>query len=162
MIPRAEIEHQGRGRARLRIPLKRRDPAYFETVCKELARLNGVTAVHGNARTAGVLIEWQGEEPDFVAYAGERELFEAVPHEGPADLRAAVARGLDRLNRNLSQVSGGRLDNRSVGFVALASFAAVQLVRGAILPPAITLLIHALELVDGREPASSGRQERSR
>ena len=74
-----------------------------------------------------------------------------------APLTQQVAKRLSALNGELRRFSGGGIDLGSLGFLGLATLAAVRLQRGHVLSPASTLLWYAAGLLACRAPVAATR-----
>jgi len=89
MAPTAFIEHQLPGRLRLRVPDRRGDHAYFESVTQSLSAHPGVSRLRTDARRGSVIIHHTDDDAGrLIATAGELfSVFEEQPR-----LPSAVAR----------------------------------------------------------------------
>lgn len=155
MATPAYISHALPGRLRLKIPKKRGNRDYFNTLKKALSQCPGVAELRLNRRTASVLILYAGTQPDAIAdYASEKGLFlvreEALPNLAFADLAAL---NLNRFDSRLQEGSRHALDMRSLVLIILLGLAVRQIVKGNIIAaPAVTLLWHAYELLSRINP----------
>src|ERR687897_1063642 len=75
MTPVAHVEHQIRGRIRLRIPSMRGDGAYFETLRQQLADRAGVVGVSANPLTGSLLVVHSGHAQVLVGEAARNRMF---------------------------------------------------------------------------------------
>lgn len=135
--PVATIDHALNGRTRLRIKSMRGSPGYFASLEEGLVGCAEVIKVVASPRTAGVLITHQVDGlPAIAAIARQRGWFELPvpgstgsfalsPEFPPPDIRLILA-----------GVYGG--------------LAAVQTLRGSVLPPAMALFWYALALLPTR------------
>jgi len=119
---------------RLRLPAHREDAAFFARLAQRALMLPGVTAAAGNPLTAGLLLRFRGEASAVLAAAAREGLFRA----------AAPAAGA-RHTASAAQLA-------PLGAVALGLLALLQASRGAVLPPAATLLWYAGALLRGTVP----------
>jgi hypothetical protein len=127
--PLARVASHAPGRVRLRLAAHRGDAAFFSAVSAAALMLPGVTAAAANPETAGLLLRFRGDLATVLNAAAREGLFTvAAPSRAP-ESRAARAEGL-----------GGLL---------LGGLALVQMTRGVILPPALTLLWYAGSLLRG-------------
>lgn len=123
----------------------------------------GVRSVRVNPLTASVLIGYVGPMPALGPFAAGAGLFRLeatpppVPPVGPALRNAASA-----LDRTVRSSAGGTWDLWTVLALILLSLAFVQARRGAVLPPAISLVWQALtalglgQLMNGRNASNGG------
>ncbi|MBX3517242.1 MAG: hypothetical protein KF815_09905 [Rhodospirillales bacterium] len=144
--PTAYLSHAITGRARLKIPARRGDQAYFAVLAERLQRdCPGVRSVRVNPLTASVLIEHAEPLPPLGIFAAGTGLFllEATPPPlppvGPALRSAASA-----LDRSVRRTAGGTWDLWTLLALVLLSLALVQVRRGTVLPPAVSLTWQAL------------------
>jgi hypothetical protein len=154
--PAAYIKHQLPGRVRLKIPQKKGDFGYFESLGESFANCHGVTQLHLNPPSASLLI-CHTEESDFseiVEFAEKLGWFTICPEPevNPIPpihrpLTAITFAGMKRADESLRQFTQGRLNGRSFLFLGLLGLAAHQINRGHIMSPASTLLWYALSLL---------------
>lgn len=147
-LPPAYVGHRLPGRARIRIPSRRDQGAYFARVASELAAVAGVTGVVANPLTGSVLVTHAGELDAIVGRAREKGLFDVAsltPYE--RGLSDTLAEEFGNVRRELRGLTDGGLDLEELALLLLLAFAAVQLWRGHILAPAVTLLWYATSLV---------------
>jgi hypothetical protein len=162
MLPGAYIVHRIRGRMRLRIRQKRGDRDYFEAVQRGLETLPGIEEVRINPVTGTVLLLHPDESCDRVLdRLRQWDLFELMDCDEPVvPVLAPLSSGLSLIDKTLSDSSGGRLDLRSVAYIALMGVTVAQLVRGQVLGPALPMAWQALSLLDRingwKQAASSG------
>jgi hypothetical protein len=153
--PAAYIAHFTPGRVRLRIPTRRRDPAFFAEVKTAVEAWPGIQEVRTNPRTASVLVFFS-DPATTLAHAQNCDLFEIHEPEPTASNGSAVpiaeraqetARGLSGW---LQQITGGRTDLRSLLLLALVGAAGYEMYRGNIRAPATSLLWYATEMLGAR------------
>jgi hypothetical protein len=168
MVPTALLEHQLPGRIRLRIPAKRGDGAFFETVRRDMAGTAAVQEVIANPHTGSLLIRYTGDIGKLATETAERGLFtvqraKAASRQPKAAATASpintAAVGLSGLG--LYQVARGRslgsaseifwnaygayriLGNPALALL-LCGLGLWQTLRGDWLGPASALLFYAL------------------
>jgi hypothetical protein len=165
------VGHLKAGRLRIRIPDKRRDDAFFVTVAERLSGWPSVERVEVNPLTASVLIMFSDADA----------LFEEIERNGlfvldtdPASLAAqeheptALTERARRLwagaDTALRRVSGGSADIRNTAFLVLLASALYQLWRGQVVPPALTSLWYAGDMLslwrstaDEAPPSATGK-----
>jgi hypothetical protein len=172
MPARAIVVHRLPGRIRVRIPSKRSDTSFFESVVQKLRPHPGVHELSANPRTGSLLIHHSGEAENILSLAFE--LFElddpgkaskrlravakraGLPLPAILDGTAAVsaslgfyqlARGRDvgPASENFWAAFGSYRFAGSLGLAAtFAALGVVQLVRGQVLSSATSLFYHAL------------------
>lgn len=158
MRPGAFIKHQLPGRVRLKIPQKRGDFQYFDQVAERFADCRGITQLQLNPPAASLLIchETDMTFQTIAEFAEANELFNLI--DMPDDYEAITipklpvttitSSGLNILDTSLLNFSQGRLDGRSLLFLALVGMAVHQMTRGHIMAPAATLLWYALQVLE--------------
>jgi hypothetical protein len=125
-LPPAAVEHILPGRLRLRVPSRRGDRAFFESLDARLADAPFVLAVRGNAVTGGLLIRHTGSVAELVSYARDNRLFDLRERPTPD-----LARTLRHRPRRRQPIRP-----EAVAVAALAGLSAFQLARGRIAGPA--------------------------
>jgi hypothetical protein len=144
------------GRIRLKIPQKRSDFQYFVRLADLFTNCPGITQLQLNPLAASILI-CHGTETQFLniaKFAQTNGLFTiieqqpeetfSIPHLPLAKLAST---GLTHLDEKLMDFSQGRLDGRSLLFLALTGLGVRQMTRGDILGAASSLLWYALRLL---------------
>ncbi|MCZ8147127.1 MAG: hypothetical protein O9325_04630 [Roseomonas sp.] len=133
--PRALVVSLVAGRMRLRLPGPRDDAAFFALLAQRALMLPGVLGVSANPTTAGLLLRFRGAAEALLAAAAKDGLFRATPPAPAA--------------RNPSAAQLAPLGAAAFGFLA-----ALQAARGAVLPPATSLLWYAGNLLRGSPSAA--------
>ncbi len=136
--PRAIIVSAVAGRMRLRLPGHRDDAAFFALLAQRALMLPGVVGAAANPTTAGLLLRFRGAAEAVLAAAAKEGMFRATA-QAPATRTPSAAQFAP------------------VGAAAFGLLAALQASRGAVLPPAITLLWYAGSLLRG-SPASDPQE----
>jgi hypothetical protein len=148
MEPRAHVIHRTRGRVRLRVRERRKDPAYFDMVRERLETLAGVAAIGVNPVTGCILLEHPDRPWDELMPELRRlRLFELV--EEPEPVRPAIEpllAGISRFDRTLTEESSGLLDLKTLAYVGLMVFSIRQILQGHVLGPALPMLWNAMSL----------------
>jgi hypothetical protein len=112
MLPTAHVEHQIPGRIRLRVPEKRGDASYFESVRQRLVEHPAVERLRVSSVTASIVVHHNGAAEPVTAAASERGLFKvargATPPRPPA------------VRSNTNRASPSALDAAATGFAGLA------------------------------------------
>lgn len=150
MLEPAQLSHRMQGRLRLRFPGRRKDQSYIEGVTGWALARPGVISAMGNALTASVLLRHEADFslPAFAAAAAEAGWFDLplsspvspLPTPLPTD-PLSLARLIDRATRSHYQ---------PWAFGVLLGLGTVQAAQGRWLPPALTLLWYARELMGNK------------
>jgi hypothetical protein len=149
MLPRAYVVHRLGGRMRLKVPEKRKDAQWLAETAERLERLAGVEGVQTAPMTGSLLIhcEDSGELEELVS---QSKLFQLTP--GPIPKRPALeplVRGVAHSDHKTERHTLGGGDLRTLLSLVFVALAIVQLVRGQIWVPAISLLWYAATLALG-------------
>jgi hypothetical protein len=136
----AMISHTMAGRTRFRIPARRGDRAYFRHVAAELAECDRVVRVEASARTGSVLVQHRSDLAVVASFAAQKELFAVADR-----LRPARGKGIGVVAPPGTSDVVGR--PRLAGASALAGLGILQLARGQVLAPAITLFWYAANTI---------------
>lgn len=157
MRPVAYIVHSLPDRTRLRVPERRGSSDYFTQVIRHLDTCPGVTQAIANPSTASILVRHSVPFSEISTFAGAHELFTATTLSANQNrLSHGVAGTLRWLDEQLVQRSEGRLDVRSTVLMGLLALSAIQIARGDIMAPGITLLWYALQLTGVNEDDAGG------
>ncbi|MBV8700177.1 HMA2 domain-containing protein [Bradyrhizobium sp.] len=78
MVPIAYVEHEIPGRLRLRVPDRRGDSGYFESIKQGLSKHPGVKQLNVAPATASILLHYDGAAEPITAAAHQHGLFEIV------------------------------------------------------------------------------------
>jgi hypothetical protein len=148
----AYIHHQVPGRLRIRVPAQRGDVEYFATVVRHLATVPGVERLEANHRTASVLVvhDHGAAAQQILHDAQQRGLF--TVHGAPGKTLTAAEKaglGLQGLDTGLRNITRGDLDVRSLVLGAFVTMGVVQLTRGHVMGPAVTLFWYAYQIIAG-------------
>jgi hypothetical protein len=170
-ISHLSVGHLSAGRLRIRIPDKRRDEAFFGSVAERLSGWQSVERVEVNPLTASVLIIFRDSDALFDEIERRNDLFVldtdpaslAQEHE-PAALTERTRRLWAGADKILRRVSGGSADIRNTAFLVLVASALYQLWRGQVVPPALTSLWYAGDMLslwrataDEAPPSATGK-----
>jgi Heavy metal associated domain 2 len=165
--PQAHLCHFASGRLRVKIPEKRRDEAFFDTVKERLSSWDSVQRVEVNPLTASVLVEFSNLAALFVDNSLKNDLFEvdldvlSALGEPPRALTDHAAASLHKADEAIRRWTVGAGDLRSAVFVFLVGAGLVQMLRGNIAAPAATLFWYAGDMLRiwDRVPRPVGRAE---
>lgn len=141
-IPVAQPFHHIRGRVRLRFPGQLGQREFFASLQEGARGIPGVVDAAANGWSGTLLLTYQGRFEDVARQARAAGLF-AVDAEtvGMGRPKQPTSRGIAAPDRE-----------RTVWFALMAVLGAVQMFRGSLLPPAMTLFWYALRLSEGAPP----------
>jgi Heavy metal associated domain 2 len=162
--PSAQICHLTARRLRIRVPERRRDTAFFETVAARLSTWQGVERVETNPLTASILVYCADPQRLVAESAAANDLFEIDFKPDSDTVVSRAARSFDAADGTLRRWSDGQIDIRSLLFVVFFVSGIYQLLRGRIAAPAPSLLWRAGDLLglwdriyrNGRDHGSAG------
>jgi hypothetical protein len=145
----AHVHHRVAGRLRVRVPGRRGDVEYFTRVARELSQVASVTRVECNPATGSVLVLHDGGSEDALFRSAEAGgLFTlGAAAGGAATLAQNAGAGLHVLDRWLRDATRGDIDLRSLILGAFVTMGVVQLSRGHVMGPAVTLFWYAYQLM---------------
>lgn len=154
----AEIVHVCPGRVRLRLPAARGRPEVLDGIRTGLSQLPRIDDVVVNPGTGSVLVRGTVALEDLAAHSLRHGLFEivaALPEMTPLiddllDQVGAVDVRLRRLTR-------GRFDLASTALLTFTGLALVQMMRGRVAAPALTMLWYAVGAVAMARAGRGGR-----
>jgi Heavy metal associated domain 2 len=144
-VPKAHVSHRVEGRARLRIPSRRGDQAFFERLKERTGELSQVKSTEVNARTGGVLIRHNGPLESITEECRQRGLFDlesVTAFEQPVVER--VRDQLATLDAAVRGTSAGQVNMWAMVSLLFIGLAIIQLARGRILGPVTTLMWAAI------------------
>jgi hypothetical protein len=154
-VTRATTIHVTPGRVRLRIAGRRGDDAYFAQLHRELDALALVRSCRTNPRTGSVIIEHADTLDALHTAVAAAGLLEIAASDRSADVMVDLSRRVQDLDGALRSRTSGSVGLEAISFYALLAGAAVQLIRGPILPASATLLIQAAKMVADARPQST-------
>ncbi len=146
-LPSAIVQHALLGRVRFRIMGKRGDNEYFERAERVLAASPVVSAVVGSPLTGSLLVEHQGHVEGVVEYASNEGVF-ALAHDNTQESGpfTRLDAELERLDHKVRRVSHGKWGTTGLAFYGVLAASAVQLGKGNVFPPAVSLLLYSFDL----------------
>ncbi|UJR86362.1 hypothetical protein [Sandaracinus amylolyticus] len=148
--PDAFAVHRTRRRARLRIPERRGDAAFFAELEGALRAAPGVVEVRADPRTAGVLVRHDGDLDEIASHAMRSGLV-TWRERGDRDVLAELGERIRATDAELHARTQGRWSLDSITFFALLGAGLWQIAGGSILPAGVTLLTKAFSMVEQRE-----------
>lgn len=148
-LPKAKVVHFTTGRARFKIPEKRGDQRFFETVEKRLAGWDSIERIETTPLTGSVLVHFADAFALFAENALKNDLFSVDLDDLEREKEAAVGliewarRQMATFDGSVRNWTAGSADIRGVVFLFLVAASLHQLLRGNISAPATTLLWYA-------------------
>jgi hypothetical protein len=157
----AHLCHRVPGRARIRFPNRRGDRRFFADLTERLAACEGITRIEANPLTGSVLLLHAGALEPILEQARRRRLFALAPSEGPP-IGDLIFQEFQGISEGLRSASGGQTDLGGLVFILLLIGAVVQLARGVVWAPAMTLLWYAASVLllsqsQASDDSSAGR-----
>ena len=156
MTTKAHVVHHLPGRVRLRVPSRRRQPAFFHDVKKRLEGLDAVSSVSVNPTSGSVLIRYDGELEQLLGQAATIGLLELLEVTTDLPFLEPVAEQLigrlGHIDQTISKNTQGVLDGRSALLAGFLVAAVVQAFRGSLLGPAVPLLWYAAQALGSGLP----------
>lgn len=157
----AHVVHRTPERLRLRVPARKGDAAFFESLRSAMESAREGISVEVNPTTSSVLVRARRGTDGLLSEPAVRGFIEATAEvpasgartsmaDGGKDSRTlvdAVATAYTDLDARLKEASGGAWDMRSLVFLGLVAGGSLQLVRGKVMPAGVALLNSALLMV---------------
>ena len=142
----AYIQHAIPGRMRLKVPSRRGDEGYFADVARKLSKVREVRRSEVNAATASVLIEYDpgaAEDTGRLLEIGRQLGLDEVIAGAPPVLEDLQHRSAGVRREVGSFLGSTGLDLNASVFLVLLGLSVIQVMRGQILAPAVTLAWYA-------------------
>ena len=159
MMPNAHIVHQARGRIRLQVREKCKDPAYFETTREQLQGLAGIDEVRTNSTTGSIILLHSLENnTELLKRLPQLALFEITDcQQHDASAFTPLRSGLTGIEQLLRNGTAGSVDLKTVAFIGVMGLTLHQIMRGQVLGPALPMLWNAFSLINriNSSPADS-------
>jgi hypothetical protein len=145
ILPKAYIAHSIKHRVRIRFQSVRDPSKYFSKVKTGLQEFDRVHYIKINPITRSLVLAYDGNLETIKTYAKEHKLFDldlTLKKDAIAEecLSKKVRNHLKHFDKDLTQASGGSLDLSSIAFTGLFAASIFQIYRGALFPPALSLL----------------------
>jgi hypothetical protein len=165
-LPQARVCHFANGRLRLKIPEKRHDEGFFNTIRERLSSWGSIRRVEVNPLTASVLVQFSDLAALFNENALRNDLFEvdfealAAIGEPPQALADHAGQAFAKADATIRRWTANAADLRDAAFVFLVGAGLVQVMRGNVAAPAATLFWYAGDMlrVWDRVPRPVGRE----
>lgn len=150
--PEAFVVHVTPSRLRLRVPAKRNDKKFFSRASGELAQKFGGVEVETNAATGSILLR-SVTAKDVVELLAIEAPFRVVERSQlPAAGLREVRQQLTRMGDGVQRFTSGTVDARTLVLLALLASGIIQLSRGQIFAPAMSLFWYAAEALRNWAP----------
>lgn len=149
---RGRLRHTAGARTRIALDHPLPDGGGLARQAESLAALAGIRAVDVRAPTGSLILFHDGPFAPIARAAAEAGLLVLHPTEPTTALDpiGETTRRLARAEAGLDQLTGGRLDLWGLGYAVLLAAGLVQLARGRVAGPAVTLFGQAATLVMAR------------
>ena len=131
MLPTAFISHRTTGRLRVKIPSKKGDRSFFQSIKEQFSGLKGIEAVEINPLTGSVLIVHGTDEKTIGGHAAANGLFIVQElNAAPAGLQRRISRAFGSVNSQLKSATSGEIDIGGLAFLVLLGFGVYQISAG--------------------------------
>lgn len=144
--PDAYVTHSLHRRARIRIPARRQSTDYFGELKKKLEAHQAVRRVDVNPVTGSVLIHFDGSLGEILSWA--KTHFRVRKPERKKPVRNSMWEGFKAFDEGIKKNTQGQWDLRALASTGLFALSALQVVRGAWMPPAWTLFRDAVQILE--------------
>lgn len=138
MLPQSYITHRTRKRVRIKIPRKRGDAIYFQTLKDKLERFHLVETVQANSLTGSLLIiTHHAEIDDIISFAESEKLFTSTRrHAKSLSLSRQLVDPLTTFSDSMKRFSDGYVDLPGLIFLLLIGGGIYQVLKGnLVIPP---------------------------
>jgi len=136
--PDTYITHASKGRIRLRIPSKKRDVSYFDSLQSILSGVPGLDQIKVNPMSGSVLVLYS-RLPDEVAPLVNAVTGQTSPKQtnGKPNSVIEMVRGtFQQINNQLKDFTRGEMDIPTLSFIALLAVGIYQITRKNFTAPA--------------------------
>ncbi len=164
MIPDAYISSRTADRLRIKVPAKKRDRDYFETVVKHFTGQEGIDGVSVQPLTGSILISHHSDDVVILNQAEQGGLFQVVPDATSQKpglvIHGAVTGSFLDLDGQVKGLTGGVTDIGGLAFLALVGVGVYQISRGNFAAPAwYTAFWYALNIfLKTKEQGNAGTE----
>ncbi|MBF0466288.1 MAG: hypothetical protein HQK88_14730 [Nitrospirae bacterium] len=152
-LPQAYTSHNLQDRLRIKVPSRKGNAKYFNSVTEELQKNKTVIYVEANHLTGGVFIRHSGTPSEIYDYCRKNNLFDhtegaLVPVGKPVDQVASLMKSFSTKIKN---ATNGDIDMADLAFLSLFTTGIMQLAKGRfVLPPWYTAFWYAFGLFSKR------------
>ena len=136
-LPDAFLSHIISGRVRLKIPSRKGDSLYFESIKEQMLKLSGIEALRINPMSGSILIIHTSDIKKIAWYAQDKGLFNLKNSKPePSDMHYTVSRAFKHINEKIKGITGGDMDIAGAVFLTLLGLGVYQISRGNLAAPA--------------------------
>lgn len=136
--PAAQVSHQIAGRLRVRIPSRKGDAKYLDSIKNEFSGIKGITGVEINPMTGSVLFHLGDISLKTITdHALSRGFFRLQePVASPVGLQQRMTGAFEGFNDKMKSFTGGELDIAGLSFLFLVGAGLYQIRQGNFAAPA--------------------------
>lgn len=156
----ARLRHRIQGRVRLGLVSPLPDRAALGACAEAMAAVEGVENIEIRLSTASLLIRHEGDFEPIAARLASAGLLLILPElpEPPFDPVRETVQQLESADATLMGATSGSMDLRKAIFMGLVAAGLVQIARGRIAGPALTLFSQAAALMATLGPPGGGKR----
>ena len=127
----AILSHQSPGRLRLKIPSKKGDGLFFQSLRDQLSNLSGVERIDINPPTGSILLIHSIDTGKIAQFARDNGLFEIQQgSSSPSYLHQEVSKAFNILDEQAKGFTGGGINLGALASLALITAGTYQIFRG--------------------------------
>jgi hypothetical protein len=132
MVPKAAVTHHMKNRMRLKIESRRGDASYFSSLADKISEAFPAWSVAANTITGSLLVEGDALDLEALSKLCKNENIFTIEagHCDDRGIAPSVVAPLYSANRQIKEISGGRVDLPAALFISLLLFGLVELIRG--------------------------------
>ncbi len=135
-FPDAFLSHKISGRSRLKIPSRKGDLHYFETLKDQLSKCGDIEKIDVNP-VSGSVVVYTPDIEKIAEYARNRKIFDLKNNgHNKSDLHSSVSNAFKAVNGKIRSLTGGDMDLADTVFLALLGLGIYQISRGNFTAPA--------------------------
>lgn len=135
-IPDAFLSHRISGRARLKIPPRKRDFNYFAFLKEELSKCNDIETIEVNPVSGSILI-YTSDIEKIAEYARDKNIFNLKSSRPYSpNLHHTISKTFKDLNGNIRGITSGYMDISGAAFLTLLGLGIYQISKGNFAAPA--------------------------
>jgi hypothetical protein len=132
------LSHASKGRLRLKVPSKKRNPAFFEQLQGKLKEVPGLTEIRVNPLSASILILHTDLPDEISAWLQAHNALSTKgdPLLHPNNVHKRISGTFNEVNGRIRGFTKGELDVPTLSFIALLTVGIYQISRGNFTAPA--------------------------
>ncbi|WP_336960818.1 hypothetical protein [Sphingobium aquiterrae] len=149
---RGHLKHRMPGRVRIVLDRPLPHLERLESLATALAAIPGIDSAEIRPTSGSIVIRHRGDFDELresIAREGI-QFASSITHLQPIDPMGAAARQLGTVDGAIARLTDGRADLWSLAFAGLVAGGVIQLARGSVAGPALTLLGQAATLTMAR------------